>query len=749
MYATIFEGSAEDTLEADMEAYNIWADIIDEKHIIKAPKKDNFWEMGETGPCGPCSEIHVDIRDENERQKTDGKELVNKDHPLVIEIWNLVFIQYNRKASGKLEALDKKHIDTGMGFERLCMVMQEKKSNYDTDVFQPIIQKIAEISGKKYGKNPKTDTAMRVVADHLRAISFSIADGQLPANNKAGYVIRRILRRAVRYSYTFLQQQEPFIYRLVPSLIENMGDTFKELPAQQELIEKVIMEEEQSFLKTLSTGIKMLEDIAAKIKNEAKTEVSGRDAFVLYDTFGFPLDLTELILKEKNLQVDTAGFNKEMADQKNRSKSDAEVVTEDWTILQKDDRQEFIGYDYTSADINIVKYRKTNMKGKDLYQLVFNVTPFYAESGGQVGDKGYIEAGEEKIPVIDTINENNLNIHITKLLPKNLDARFKAYVDRKKRLNTAGNHTATHLLHQALRVVLGSHVEQKGSLVHPDYLRFDFSHFQKVSDEEIEKIENLVNQTIRKNYVLEEKRAIPMPEANKMGAIGLFSEKYGDLVRVVKYGDSIELCGGTHVQSTGQIGYFKILSEGSVAAGIRRIEAISGDKSAQYLQKHLKTLEQISGLMNHPKNLVESVENLLKEKNELEKKLETFSKEKTKQVKASLKENAETINGINIIAASVDIDSAAAIKDLAFQLKGEMDNLFLTLGADLNGKANLTIMISDNLVKEKNLHAGNIIRKAAKEINGGGGGQPFYATAGGKNVQGLQKALETAKGFVV
>jgi alanyl-tRNA synthetase len=678
-----------------------------------------------------------------------GKELVNKDHPLVIEIWNLVFIQYNRKASGKLEALDKKHIDTGMGFERLCMVMQEKKSNYDTDVFQPIIQKIAEISGKKYGKNPKTDTAMRVVADHLRAISFSIADGQLPANNKAGYVIRRILRRAVRYSYTFLQQQEPFIYRLVPSLIENMGDTFKELPAQQELIEKVIMEEEQSFLKTLSTGIKMLEDIAAKIKNEAKTEVSGRDAFVLYDTFGFPLDLTELILKEKNLQVDTAGFNKEMADQKNRSKSDAEVVTEDWTILQKDDRQEFIGYDYTSADINIVKYRKTNMKGKDLYQLVFNVTPFYAESGGQVGDKGYIEAGEEKIPVIDTINENNLNIHITKLLPKNLDARFKAYVDRKKRLNTAGNHTATHLLHQALRVVLGSHVEQKGSLVHPDYLRFDFSHFQKVSDEEIEKIENLVNQTIRKNYVLEEKRAIPMPEANKMGAIGLFSEKYGDLVRVVKYGDSIELCGGTHVQSTGQIGYFKILSEGSVAAGIRRIEAISGDKSAQYLQKHLKTLEQISGLMNHPKNLVESVENLLKEKNELEKKLETFSKEKTKQVKASLKENAETINGINIIAASVDIDSAAAIKDLAFQLKGEMDNLFLTLGADLNGKANLTIMISDNLVKEKNLHAGNIIRKAAKEINGGGGGQPFYATAGGKNVQGLQKALETAKGFVV
>ncbi len=748
MYATVFEGSEDDKLDLDSEAKDLWLKHLPAERVLHGNKKDNFWEMGDTGPCGPCSEIHVDLRDDAERAKIPGAELVNQDDPLVIEIWNLVFIQYNRKANGNLEELPAKHVDTGMGFERLCMVLQNKKSNYDTDVFQTIISEIGKLSSKKYGENEKDDIAMRVIADHLRAISFAIADGQLPSNNKAGYVIRRILRRAVRYGYTFLGFREAFICKLVEVLKENMGDAFPELKAQQTLIEKVIKEEEESFLRTLETGIKLLDEEMKSAKKAGKSEVHGKNAFVLYDTYGFPLDLTELILRENGLTVNRKEFDAEMEKQKKRSRNAAAQETSDWEELKKVDEVKFLGYTTLEADVHIARYRKVKQKNKEFYHLVFDQTPFYGESGGQVGDTGYIEANGEKISIIDTQKENNLTVHIAKELPADPSATFKAVVSNQKRKLTANNHTATHLLDQALREILGTHVEQKGSLVNADHLRFDFSHFQKVTKEELDKIQNRVNELIRQNFSQDAKEDIPFAEAQEMGAIALFGEKYGDTVRVIKFGDSVELCGGTHVPATGQIGHFVITSESAISAGVRRIEAITADKAEQYINKNIEELYEVKAVLNNTQDLKKSVEDLLAENSKLKKQLEAFEKQAAAGVKDELKKQIEEVDGVNVIAAKIDLDSPQAIKDLAFQLKGEVENLFLVLGAEIKGKPSLSIMVSDSLVKEKGLHAGNIIREAAKEMKGGGGGQPFYATAGGKDVAGIPAAIEKAKSFL-
>lgn len=750
-YVTVFEGDQKDGLAKDDEAHSIWKKYLSEQRIINGSKKDNFWEMGDTGPCGPCSEIHIDLRPDNERQKESGVNLVNQNHPLVIELWNLVFIQFNRKASGELELLPQKHIDTGMGFERLCMVMQNKSSAYETDVFMPIIDEIEKITNTSYGKEPKIDVAYRVVADHLRAVSFAIADGEVPSNTGAGYVIRRILRRAVRYAYTFLNVKEPVIHKLVVTLVKSMGQAFPELRDQQELITKVIKEEEVSFLNTLDTGIKLLDELINKAKQNNNSTISGEHAFKLYDTFGFPLDLTKLILKENNLSVDEQGFNEEMKKQKDRSRQATSVDTGDWIEIDGSEKtdDDFVGYDYLMTEIKIIKYRKIKAKGKELYQLVFDKTPFYPESGGQVGDTGYIETGSNKIQIVDTQKENNLIIHLAKQLPDDPQAVFKAFVYESKRTYTANNHTATHLLHDALREVLGEHVEQKGSLVHPDYLRFDFSHFQSVTQDELRKIENKVNEKIRMNFPLEEKRSIPMQEAMDMGATGLFGEKYGEFVRVVKFGDIIELCGGTHVKATGQIGFFKILSESAVAAGIRRIEAVTAVKSQEFIQKQEDTIKEINELLKTPKNISTGIQSLIQENSKQKKQLESLSNEKANFVKQQLLKKQENINGLNLIVDKIEIDSASSIKNLAFQLKNEVDNLVLILGAVANNKPNLTIMISENLVKEKNLNANQIIREAAAMIKGGGGGQPFYATAGGKDVTGIEQALSKAKEMVV
>ena len=744
LYATVFEGSSDDGLDMDKEAFDLWKKHLPEDRILMGSKKDNFWEMGDSGPCGPCSEIHIDLRSADEKAKVSGREMVNTGHPQVVEIWNLVFIQFNRKASGELESLPAKHVDTGMGFERLCMAMQGKQSNYDTDVFQPIIGRISQMSGIAYGKDKQSDVAMRVIADHLRAVSFSIADGQLPSNVKAGYVIRRILRRAVRYGYTFLNFREPFINQLVPTLAAEMGMFFPELNSQRELIMKVIAEEELSFLRTLETGIRLLDGKIEQARNEHKTEISGKDAFILYDTYGFPLDLTELILREQNLGVNRPEFEKEMAAQKERSRADAAVETLDWEELFRIDDVEFVGYDTLEAGVKIARLRTVKAKGKEQYHLVFDKTPFYAESGGQVGDTGTITNGTEVITIINTFKENNLIIHLADKLPSNPKAEFTAKVDVDKRLSTANNHSATHLIHHALRNILGKHVEQKGSLVTPDYLRFDFSHFQKMTDEEIRTVERLVNAEIRKNITLDEHRDIAIEHAQGMGAMALFGEKYGDTVRVIRFGESVELCGGTHVSATGNIGLCKIVSEGAISAGIRRIEAITGVKAEEYLYEQVDTIKEIRAALGTTGNLIQGVVKLHEESASLRKEVELLMREKALSLKGDLKAKVVSNNGINTIAATVDIQNPDAIKDLAFQLRNEVENLFMVLGTVSGDKAMISVMISDNLVKDKGLNASTIIREAAKEIQGGGGGQPFYATAGGKNPAGLEKALAKA-----
>ncbi len=750
LYATVFEGSQEENINKDTEALEIWKNYLPDNHILTGSKKDNFWEMGDSGPCGPCSEIHVDLRPDDERKKIQGSDLVNKGNPLVIEIWNLVFIQYNRKVSGELELLPKRHVDTGMGFERLCMVLQQKTSNYDTDIFQPIIQEIASLTGFSYKSSEKTDIAMRVIADHLRAIAFSIADGQLPSNTKAGYVIRRILRRAVRYYFTHLNQKKPLIFKLVPSLVSVMGKAFPELEKQQQLIEKVIREEELAFLRTLESGIKRLDQIIAESTGNQTTVVSGKQAFELYDTYGFPLDLTELILKEQNMTVNRNEFDAEMNKQRERSKSAAAVDTDDWVITDVNaGEQKFIGYDYTVAEVKITRYRKVKTRDGETFHLVFDQTPFYAESGGQVGDKGFITDGKNKIDIIDTIKEHNLNIHITRKLPADITVTLQAVVDLEARQDAERNHSATHLLHFALRQVLGKHVEQKGSLVHPDYLRFDFSHFQKLTDEEILKVESLVNDMIRKD-VSAQVSEDTFDNARKMGAMALFGEKYGDNVRVVKFGDSVELCGGTHVKSTGQIGFFKIVSESSIAAGIRRIEAITGRKYEQYAINQENIIKNLNAVLGNPPDLLKAVNTLVAEKAEMQKKLEEFTQQKISSVKSELLSSSRKAGQINLISGITNkLDSADQMRDLAFQLRGQADNVFLALGAIINDKPLLTVMISDNLVKEMKLNASEIVKTAAKEINGGGGGQAFYATAGGKNINGLNRAVEKAMEFAL
>ena len=740
LYATVFEGSAEDGLERDNEAAGYWEKYLPKDHIINGNKKDNFWEMGDTGPCGPCSEIHIDLRPAEERAKISGRDLVNHDHPQVIEIWNLVFMQFNRKADGSLEGLPAKVIDTGMGFERLCMAMQGKTSNYDTDVFQPMIKAIAAMAGTEYGKDAQQDVAMRVIADHIRTIAFSITDGQLPSNAKAGYVIRRILRRAVRYGYTFLGQKQAFMYKLLPVLIDNMGEAYPELKAQQTLIEKVIKEEEDSFLRTLETGIRLLEKTMNEAKAAGKTEISGVDGFTLYDTFGFPLDLTELILRENGMTVNEEEFKAEMQKQKERARNAAAVETGDWITLNEGETN-FVGYDYTEYETTILRYRQVKQKNQTLYQIVLSDTPFYAESGGQVGDTGVLCSEFETIEIIDTKKENNLPIHIAKKLPEHMEAPMMACVDTDKRAACAANHSCTHLLDEALREVLGTHVEQKGSLVSPDSLRFDFSHFQKVTDEELRKVEHLVNAKIRENVALQEYRNIPIEEAKELGAIALFGEKYGDEVRVIQFGNSIEFCGGTHVSSTGKIGMVRIISESSVAAGVRRIEAITGEKVENMIDKIQDTMADLKALFNNVPDLKSAIRKAIEENAGLKKQVEEFMKEKAASLKNELMANAKEMGGVKVIKTVAPI-SADVAKDIAFQLKGEVTgSLLVVIGSVEGGKPMLTVMLSEDLVKN-GLKAGMLVKEAAKLIQGGGGGAPHFATAGGKNPEGLLSAVD-------
>jgi alanyl-tRNA synthetase len=746
LYVTVFEGSSDtDQLPMDQEAYNFWKEMIPEDRILMGNKKDNFWEMGEQGPCGPCSEIHVDIRTPEEKAKVDGKSLVNMDHPQVVEIWNLVFMQYNRKANGTLEDLPAKHIDTGMGFERLCMVLQGVSSNYDTDIFTPLIKEIEVITDSHYGKDEKMDIAIRVISDHVRAVAFSIADGQLPSNNGAGYVIRRILRRAVRYGFTFLNKKDPFIYRLVSILSKKMGKAFPELKAQKNLIENVIREEETSFLRTLDQGLILLNQMTSAMKSET---LSGEKTFELYDTYGFPPDLTSLILREKGLNMDEDGFQKEMAKQKERSRSASESSTEDWTVIREDLEEEFVGYDVLRTKVRLTRYRKvSSKKDGDMYQLVFNMTPFYPEGGGQVGDKGYLEdANGDVTYILDTKKENNVIIHLTKELPDHIQSNFTAAVDEKQRQRTSANHTATHLLHQALREVLGTHVAQKGSAVHSKYLRFDFSHFSKMTVEELRNVENFVNARIEGKIPLVEKRNIPKEEAIAEGAMSLFGEKYGDSVRSIRFGQSIELCGGTHVQNTSDLWHFKIRTEGAVAAGIRRIEAITTDAVKDFYFDNNRQFYEMRDLLNKSKEPVKALKALQEENTSLKKQIEQLLKDKAKNLKGDLKNRLEEIDQIRFLATKVDLD-AGGIKNLAFELGKEFDNLFLLFGANIQGKAILTCYISKEIVSES-LHAGKIVRELGKFIQGGGGGQPFFATAGGKNPEGIQQALLKAKDYI-
>ena len=746
LYVTVFEGCKDDGTEMDSEAYNIWKQLVPEGRILKGNKADNFWEMGEQGPCGPCSEIHVDVRPKQEKDKVSGRELINKDHPQVVEIWNLVFMEYNRKANGDLEDLPQKNIDTGMGFERLCMVLQGVTSNYDTDVFTPIIKEIEAISRRSYGKQLKQDIAIRVISDHVRAVAFSIADGQLPSNTGAGYVIRRILRRAVRYGFTFLDLKEPFIYKLVGVLTKQMGTVFPELLAQKQLIQNVIKEEEASFLRTLDQGLVLLERIINSTKG---SQVSGDKAFELYDTYGFPVDLTALILNEKEMTLDTAAFEAELQKQKNRSRAAGEVSTEDWIVLFEDTEQEFVGYDVLKTSVKITKYRKvTSVKEGTQYQLVFNLTPFYSESGGQAGDKGYLESTNGNIIyVLDTKKENNIAIHVVENLPNNLTDIFTAVVDSNQRFRTECNHTATHLLHQALREVLGDHVEQKGSAVHSKYLRFDFSHFSKITSKELKEVERFVNARIEEKLSLEENRTLPMEQAISDGAIALFGEKYSDVVRTIRFGNSIELCGGTHVKNTADIWHFKIKSEGAVASGIRRIEAITNDSAKEYYAKNNTSFEQVKLVLNNSSDPVKSISDLKSENSKLKKQIESLLKDKALSMKGDLKLEVTLVNGVHFLAKKVDLD-ASGIKDLSFELGQQFENSLLLFGTEQNGKALLSCYVSKQLVVSKGLNAGTIVRELGRYIEGGGGGQPFYATAGGNNPAGLQQALNKAKSYI-
>jgi alanyl-tRNA synthetase len=761
LYVTVFEGSKDDNLGFDQEAYDIWKQFIPEERILRGNKKDNFWEMGDIGPCGPCSEIHYDGRTDEEIAKVSGALRVNNDDPQVIEVWNNVFMEFERKADGSLVKLPKQHVDTGMGFERLVRVLQGKQSNYDTDVFKPVIDKIEELCGLRYKpkdeeRHPKqliVNIGMRVIADHIRAISFSIADGQLPSNTGAGYVIRRILRRAIRYGYQSLNLKEPFMHRLVPILAHQMGHAFPELVSQKLLIEKVIKEEEIAFFRTLENGLKRIDQVCATTLREKKQIVDGAIVFELYDTFGFPIDLTSLIARGYGLSIDESGFQKELEKQKNRSREATAVDTGDWILVEGRKAEEggrvFVGYKQLEVESKIIQYRKVKAKGKEQFQLVLNNTPFYAESGGQVGDNGVLKSAHETITITDTKKENGIIIHFADKLPENFTETFIAKVNARRRKMTENNHSTTHLLHAALRQVLGTHVEQKGSLVNDEYLRFDFSHFSKVTDEEIAQIESIVNEKIRENITSDIKE-MPIDEARKTGAMALFGEKYGDLVRVVTFDKnySIELCGGTHVPATGQIGLFKITSEGAVAAGIRRIEAITSGKAEEFFNDQIDLVNEVKALLKNPKDVVKSLQGLIDHNSELQKQIDQLLREKAKGLKVDLLAKKQSINGINFISEKIDLDSADAIKDLLYEVRSQIDNLFMVIGAEVKGKPSLSIIISDNLVTEKNLNAGTIMRDIAKEIQGGGGGQPFYANAGGSNLQGIAKALEKARTYL-
>ena len=739
LYITIFGGDQDDGLPRDNEAEGIWAQHVAADRILDGGKKDNFWEMGESGPCGPCSEIHIDLRGDADRASVQGASLVNKDHPQVVEIWNLVFMQFNRKANGTLEDLPAQHIDTGMGFERLCMALQGKQSNYDTDVFTPLLNKISGISGIAYGKSESTDIAQRVIADHVRAVAFAIADGQLPSSSGAGYVIRRILRRAIRYGFSYLDLKTPFMFQLVETLETQMGEFFPEISTQKSLVMKVIEEEEQSFLRTLAQGLAKLHDFIA----EGSKTLDGKRAFELYDTYGFPIDLTELIMRENDKVVDLAEFTAEMTAQKERSRAATKLSTDDWTVLEDDETQEFVGYDYTSAEVRITRYRKVSAKNKAFYQLVLSLTPFYPEGGGQLGDTGILVQGDQKIGIFDTKKENGIIVHFTKELPSDLSGSWSAEVSESKRRETAKNHSATHLMHEALREVLGTHVEQKGSLVNSEYLRFDFSHFQKVSDEELQQIESLVNQRIQANLPLEEFRNIPISEAKDMGAMMLFGEKYGDTVRAIKFGSSIELCGGIHVKATGSIGLFKFISEGAVAAGMRRVEAVTGMGAMKYINDSLSALRDAAEVLKNPKNLAGAIQQLKEKEAASQKEVEAFRKEKAMAAADELENNAEDHGGVRVIAARTAMD-AGSVKDMVFKLKGQGNTLVIFANA-WEGKATVSIGISDEVVADKGWHAGNAVRALAQHIQGGGGGQPAFATAGGKNPEGLDKVLSDWK----
>jgi alanyl-tRNA synthetase len=751
LYVTVFEGSKEENVPFDQEAYDIWKSLIAEDRILLGNKKDNFWEMGDQGPCGPCSEIHVDIRSAEEKAQVPGKDLVNADHPQVVEIWNNVFMEFNRKADKSLEKLPAQHVDTGMGFERLCMVLQGVQSNYDTDVFTPIIAKIEQLTDKKYNSKAaneaeeKTNIAIRVIADHVRAVAFAIADGQLPSNGGAGYVIRRILRRAIRYGFTFLDKKEPFIFELVAVLSNQMGEFFPEIKSQENLVTNVIREEEASFLRTLDQGLQLLDNVIAQTEGK---EVSGEKAFELYDTFGFPKDLTALILKEKGMTYNEAEFDTELQKQKARSRAAGEVATDDWTVIIEGNVETFVGYDQLENEVKITRYRKINSKKDGIqYQIVLNNTPFYPEGGGQVGDRGVLQSANEAIEILDTRKENNLILHIAKQLPENIEGTFTAKVNSTLRHESESNHSATHLLHQALRSILGTHVEQKGSLVSPGYLRFDFSHFAKVTTEELQQVEDFVNARIQEHIPLIERRTIPFKQAVEEGAMALFGEKYGDSVRAIKFGDSMELCGGTHVKNTADIWYFKIVSESAVAAGVRRIEAITNQAVKEYFAQQEKALEDINTLLKNPQDTLKAVSSLQDENTKLKKQLESLLKEKAKNLKGELAAELEEINGVRFLAKQVDLDANGA-KDLAYELGNLGSNLFLLLATVADGKPMLTCYISKELVAEKGLNAGQVVRELGRHIQGGGGGQPFFATAGGKNPEGIVAALAGAKDFV-